>query len=272
MHQRACAEFLQWALPHLQLLPGAFQRVRGQVCKRLRRRIQALGLAGWDGYRSYLQANPGEWRELEAMTRISVSRFYRNAPVFDALRDRVLPTLAEAAAARGAEALAVWSAGCASGEEPYTLALLWRFAPPPAPARLGLRIVASDADQAALERARTGCYRPSSLKELPRAWRTAFEPRDGWLCLVPPVRATVEFQRRDLHEAPPRGPFDLVLCRNLLFTYFAEPLRTQMARRLIATMVPGGALLAGAREQVDHVALGLEQLDDAVPGLFRRSA
>jgi chemotaxis protein methyltransferase CheR len=271
MDQRPCAAFLQWALPRLRLAPDGFRRVRGQVCKRVRRRMQAIGVGGWDMYQRYLEAHHEEWDELAVMCRISVSRFYRDAEVFDALRERVLPPLADGAAARGNDTLVVWSAGCASGEEPYTLALLWRFAIAQRHPDLRLRVLATDADAAAIDRARTGCYPPSSVKELPRDWLTAFEKRDGRLCLGTALRALVEFRVHDLGEQPPAGPFDLVLCRNLVFTYFAEPLRTEVARRLLATLVPGGALLAGAREPVDHGALCLDPLA-GVPGLFRRQA
>ena len=182
------------------------------------------------------------------MCRISVSRFYRDAVVFNHLRDQVLPALARAARHRGAHPLAVWSAGCAAGEEPYTLLLAWRFAVAPQVPGVDLRIVATDADAHALERARAGCYRPSSMKKMPRAWLEAFKPGDGRLSLDAGLRQQVEFRQHDLREAPPDGPFDLVLCRNLLFTYFEEPLRTQTVEQEIESLAPGGVLVTGARE------------------------
>ncbi len=252
MNEAACVAFLGWALPRLQLSPPGFRRVRGQVCKRIGRRLKALGLGGLDEYRGYLEQHPDEWGVLDGMCRVSVSRFYRDATVFDHIRDRVLPDLARAAQQRGAGSLNVWSAGCAAGEEPYTLLLAWRFAVAANFPGVDLRIVATDADPHALERARAGCYRPSSVKELPRPWLQAFQPRNGLLCLDPALRQQVDFRHHDLREPPPEGPFDLVLCRNLLFTYFEEPLRTQVAQRLIARLIPEGVLMIGAREQLDH--------------------
>jgi chemotaxis protein methyltransferase CheR len=268
VNDRACADFLRWALPHLQLSPPGFRRVRGQVCKRLGRRLKALGLGDVDAYRHHLEAHPNEWGVLEGLCRISVSRFYRDAVVFDHLRDQVLPALARAARHRGARSLAAWSAGCAAGEEPYTLLLAWRFAVAPQFPGLDLRIVATDADAHALERARAGWYRPSSVKQLPRAWLEAFQPGDGRLCLDAGLRQQVEFRQHDLREAPPDGPFDLVLCRNLLFTYFEEPLRTQVAEQVIDRLAPGGVLVIGAREGMDHARLGLQPVAPFVPGVY----
>jgi chemotaxis protein methyltransferase CheR len=268
VNEAACAAFLGWALPRLQLSPPGFRRVRGQVCKRIGRRLKALGLGGLDEYRGYLEQHPDEWGVLDGMCRVSVSRFYRDATVFDHVRDRLLPDLARAAQQRGAGSLKVWSAGCAAGEEPYTLLLVWRFAVAANFPNVDLRIVATDADTHALERARAGCYRPSSVKQLPRPWLQAFQPRNGLLCLDPALRQRVEFRHHDLREPPPEGPFDLVLCRNLLFTYFEEPLRTQVAQRLIARLIPEGVLIIGAREQLDHTRLGLTAVAPEIPGCF----
>jgi chemotaxis protein methyltransferase CheR len=110
-------EFLQWALPRLGLRWAGFRRVRGQVRRRVRRRVAALGLEDLDAYRAYLDAHPEEWEVLDALTPITISRFYRDRDVFARLEDDVLPALASAAAAAGRDGLRCWSAGCASGEE-----------------------------------------------------------------------------------------------------------------------------------------------------------
>ena len=187
--------------------------MRAQVCKRLVRRIVALGLDGPAAYRAFVETHAEERAVLDELCRVHVSRFYRDRAVFDALADRVLPALAHARGAGGE--LRVWSAGCAAGEEPYTLALIWRTLLAPRFPELRARIVATDVDAASLARARIACYPPSSLKELPRAWRDAmFVARDRRLCLHDDLRATVELRCEDLREATPEGPFHLILCRN----------------------------------------------------------
>jgi len=258
MRDPACVQFLQWAVPRLGLHWPGFRRVRQQVCKRLGRRCKALGLADLDGYRRYLDSHVEEWRVLAGFCRISVTRFYRDRGVFDALRDRVLPWLANEAGGSGERLVTSWSAGCAAGEEPYTLAMVWRLAVAPRFPAVGLRIVASDADPHAIERAHEACYRPSSMKELPADWRaTAFQPTGDLQCLRAEFRSMVELRCEDLRASMPDGLFDLILCRNLVFTYFAEPLRAEVARRIVARLSPCGVLVIGAHEDLDHAGLGL---------------
>ena len=107
-------EFMQWALPQMQMRWRGFRRVRSQVGKRIRRRLVELNLGNISDYRTYLSAHPGEWGILDGLTRITISRFYRDRDVFDRLRDGVIPDLARAALADRAESINVWSAGCAS--------------------------------------------------------------------------------------------------------------------------------------------------------------
>ena len=125
MTDRECVEFLQWALPQLGLRWPGFRKVRRQVHKRIVRRLNELGLTQISEYREYLRTNSDEWSVLDGFTRISISRFYRDRDVFDHLRDVLLPGAVGAAKDRGEEQIRIWSAGCASGEEPYTLAMIW---------------------------------------------------------------------------------------------------------------------------------------------------
>ena len=146
------------------------------------------------------------------------------------------------------------------------LALLWRHALAPRFPALRARIVATDVDADALARARSACYPPSSLKELPRAWRdAAFAARDGRLCLHDDVRAAVELRCEDLRLRAPDGPFHLILCRNGAFTYFAEPLQRDVAARVASRLAPGGALVIGNRERAPLSGL---VPDGGVRGLY----
>jgi len=259
-----CIDLLRWASAELGLRAEGFRRVRDQVCKRVARRIVALGLDGPTAYRAFVASTPEERAVLEALCRVHVSRFYRDRAVFDAVRDRVLPALAASA---GNRPLRLWSAGCAAGEEPYTLALIWRFAVGPRFPGLPLEIVATDPDPDSLERARRGDYPPSSLKELPRPWReAAFEQRQGRCFLREELRAPVELRCQDLRTTAPAGPFQLILCRNMAFTYFAAHHQDSVAARLAALLAPGGALLVGRRERLPAGATSLVP-DAAVPGL-----
>lgn len=245
---RDCAVFLQWALPRLERRWIGYRKVRRLVCKRLAQRLKWLGLADLDAYRRHLAARPEEWRELDALCGIPVSRFYRDRGVFDALEREVLPALAQAAAPRGA--IDAWSAGCASGEEPYTLALIWEVRLRPRFPGMGLRIVATDSDAEVLRRARAGCYARSSLKELPADLRAqGFDERDGTWRIRDRFRA-IDFVQQDLRERVPEGSFDLILCRNVVLTYYAPALQEALMARIIGRLRPGGALVVGAHESI----------------------
>jgi chemotaxis protein methyltransferase CheR len=245
----ACVRFLQWALPRMRLHWPGFRRVRGIVCKRVARRLRALGLADLNAYRALLEREPVEWSALEALCAIPVSRFWRDRAVFAALERDVLPELAQAARAAGRATLDCWSAGCAGGEEPWSLAVLWHARLAQRIPWLELRVMATDVDPAQLARAARGCYRASSLKELPRDLsEKAFKRSDGLLCLRPALRGGVEFACRDIRSEPPARSFDLILCRNLVLTYFEPALREQVLQRIIERLRPGGALVVGLHE------------------------
>lgn len=245
-----CVSFLQWALPRLRLRWPGFRRVRRQVCKRLARRLGELGLPDLDAYRAYLEAQPAEWCVLDTLCRVTISRFYRDGAVFAFLERAVLPVLARRAVAEGRR-LAAWSAGCASGEEPYTLALIWELALAPAFPGLELDILATDLDPALLERAHAACYGAGSLRDLPEGLlRRGFEVEDGQFHLRPGPARRVTLLRHDVRDRAPDGPFDLVLCRNLAFTYFELDAQEEVCAALAACLRPGGALVIGAHESL----------------------
>jgi chemotaxis protein methyltransferase CheR len=248
MKDAECVQFLQWALPRLRLRWPGFRKVRRQVCRRIERRLRELGLAGVDAYRAYLQANPEEWERLDELCHVTISRFYRDRGVFEFLRRAVLPELARRASRQGV-ALEAWSAGCASGEEPHTLALIWHLALAREFPGLALHVLATDADETMLRRARAAEYPESSLRELPESWRQAgFVELDGRYRLRSEVRLPVTVRRHDLRRAPPAGPFELVLCRNVAFTYFERRLQEEVAELLATCIEPGGALVLGSHE------------------------
>jgi chemotaxis protein methyltransferase CheR len=252
----ACVEFLQAALPRLGMHWPGFRRVRGLICKRLGRRLRELGVPDLAAYRAYLESHPDEWGTLDAFCRIPISRFYRDRSVFEHLEVEVLPALAEAAA-RGRRELACWSACCASGEEPYTLAVIWNLRLRHRFPRLALRIVATDADGRLLERAREGCYGAGSLKALPPALLAEAFTRHGMRFRLRDEFRAVEFIQQDIRLDVPSGEFDLVFCRNAVLTYFAPAAQLEVMERVVARLRPGGALIIGVHESLPEGLRGL---------------
>lgn len=153
------------------------------------------------------------------------------------------------------------------------MALLFRLGLAPAFPGLRLELLATDADEALLARARRGCYPPGTLRELPAAWTArAFSwTAEGEQCLAPEFRADLSFQCQDLRTELPEGPFHLVLCRNVAFTYFAPPLQHEVLARLVERLVPGGLLVIGAHESLPDNAPPLERAAGPLP-LFRKPA
>ncbi len=250
--------FLQWCLPRLGLRWRGFRRVRRMVYRRIERRLAELGLPDVAAYRAYVTAHPEESAALDALFRIPLSRFYRDRAVFAWLGDVVLPELSAAALARGRTELRCWSVGCAAGEEPYTLAIVWRLRVAPRFSGLRLRIVATDVDPEMIARATQGCYPSYVVRDLPPELAArAFTPSPAGLRLADAYRDDVEFRVQDVRVAAPEGRFDLILCRNLVLTYFDEALQQRTLAHLVDKLEPGGALVFGATESVPA---GLEGL------------
>jgi chemotaxis protein methyltransferase CheR len=118
MDRDSAERFLDWATSELHLRRRGYQRVKGQVLKRVASRCHELGLGNLDDYRQYVEERPEEMSRLDMMFRVTISRFWRDAEVFNVVADRVLPLLAQTS-----NELMAWSLGCASGEETYSLVL-----------------------------------------------------------------------------------------------------------------------------------------------------
>lgn len=265
MTDRECVEFLQWALPMMRMRWPGFRKVRGQVCKRISRRIGAMGLPNVAGYQTYLEANPEEWRTLASLCRVTISRFYRDRGVFDYVGNVVLPRLAERAEAD----VACWSVGCASAEEAYTMQILWKLRAAPSMVGKTLHVLGTDSDPGMLERAHKAAYPASALKDLPPDLTAqAFEHSGDTFLLSARFKENVHFEERDIRESMPRGPFDIILCRNLVFTYFEEAFQCEILRKLVARLREGDVLVTGVHESLPTSALGLTA---EAPAIYERT-
>ncbi|MGI9413086.1 MAG: CheR family methyltransferase [Hyphomicrobiales bacterium] len=251
MTDQEFVRFLQDVLPGMGLKWAGFRNVRGTVRRRIARRLRELGLADLDAYRDYLERTPEEWPRFHAMCRIPISRFYRDRAVFRLLGEDVLPSCAAAALKAGRGDIRCLCIGCASGEEPYSVNLVWLTSVAQQHAGLGLDILALDADETMLGRARAGHYKASSLKEVPKEIRqTAFEQTNGEFRLRTAFRTGIRFNLCDVREAMPSGPFDIVMCRNLVFTYFSDAVQRELFEQIDGRLTPGGFLIVGGHEHL----------------------
>jgi len=154
-------------------------------------------------------------------------------------------------------------------EEPYTLTIIWKLKLAAQFPALTLRILATDIHPAMLARAHCARFSAGSLRELPDRWRAAaFVRQDGLYRLREPYKEAVTVDSHDIRSGPPDGPFDLILCRNLVFTYFEQALQRAIGERLARSLQPGGALVLGAHEQLPAGIGGFAPWDDR-RGIYR---
>lgn len=227
------------------------------VHSRLSGRLRSLGLGSYAAYCDFIEGADGEAERLEMLSVLTtnVTRFYREPHHFDYLRQHMIPDLAQVLRRGGA--VRVWSAGCASGEEPYTLGLTFLQEMPDI-ARYDFRILASDIDPAILRLAAAGTYSLRSLGQVPKGQLEQYFHRneaasDSW-DVGPELRGLITFRRLNLIGTWPfTRQFDVIMCRNVVI-YFAAQTKADIWSRMVAALRPGGWLLTGHSERLSEQA------------------
>jgi chemotaxis protein methyltransferase CheR len=240
------------------------------IRRRIAVRMRACGVHTFDDYRALLDRTPTEYERLRDALTINVTRFYRNAETWSLLRREILPELLDPARSE----FRAWSAGCASGEEPYTLAVLVADVLDAAGRGDQLSRVAIDAtdiDRASLERAQAATYRSESLTEMPDDLaQTYFELHGLQRRVVERVRRRVCVQRLDLsRELPLRRTYDLIVCRNVVI-YFDRVMQERLFATFADALAPGGYLVLGKVETLFGPTRDRLTLVDARERIYRR--
>src|SRR5215468_10817236 len=220
-------------------------------------RIAALGCAPAD-YVALIDSGrgAGELAELIEAVRVGESRLFRHRSQIAALADVVAPALR----ARGRRAIRAWSAGCAAGEEPYTLAIVLSRALPDR----AISILATDVSGEALARARTASYPRAALDHVPAGYRDCFVGDGELVRVAPELAARVRFERANLLDGSAPSDCDLVWCRNVLI-YFTAGARRRAIERLVGATAPGGFVFVGYSESLRDVpGLDARRAGDAV--------
>ena len=225
---------------------------------RLARRLRELSLSSWTAYLERVQTDTAELVHMLDCITTNETQFFREPRHFELLQERIFPRWrADADQGRRARRARVWSAGCSTGEEPYSLAMALLGAFPPATG-WKIEILATDLSTRALERARAGVYAAERAERIPawllEAWtEPAGEP--DHVRVAPGARELVRFARLNLNDAawPALGRFDLVFCRNVLI-YFDAPGKERVVGQLLRHLEPDGHLFLGHAESLTGTA------------------
>ena len=239
----------------------------GLVRSRLARRLRQLGLGDFGAYLELVRADARELAEMVDLLTTNKTSFFRESAHFDFLRDRLLPSL-------GPGPVRLWSAGCSSGEEPYTLAMVIRDAWPDADRR-DVKILATDISRRVLATAAAGVYPEALLEDVPpdllrrhftRAAREAVTrpgATGGWRA-SDALRSLVTFAPLNLMGAwPMRGPFQAIFCRNVMI-YFDKATQQALVERYYDLLAPGGHLFVGHSESLSALTHRFSYVQPAV--------
>lgn len=219
---------------------------RKGVRRRCIRRMDLLRIRSWEAYLLKLRRDPAEMEMFAQLVHVTISRFFRNAEVFQCIEETVLPALI--AAVKPGSPLRVWSAGCANGEEPYSVIMIWemRFRD-----RNTLVVDAQDRNPDCIRRALQRRYEFGSLKEVPHHYLTRFFFSQGETWVLREAAARwVQFHLGDLESPPSPELYHMILCRNTTFTYGTLDAQRRVLGRLREHLVRSGHLVIGKKERL----------------------
>jgi chemotaxis protein methyltransferase CheR len=232
------------------------------VYSRLAKRLRALGLESFRDYCDLVGSEEGadERTQMIAALTTNVTRFFREPHHFDHLRRKVIEPVA--VEVKQGRRLRIWSAGCSSGQEPYSIALTLLSVLPEARGH-DVKILATDINPIVLETARKGLYPAEEVVSVPADLRKSWmEPTGiGTLRLDEAARGLVSFRPLNLIGSwPMKGPFDAVFCRNVVI-YFDEKTQMRLLTRISSLLKPGGHLYLGHSERMVGPAEALFRLE-----------
>ncbi len=242
-------EDLERLLTHLKETRGfdftAYKR--STLARRIAKRMSALGVDSYAAYLDHLQVHPDEFTQLFNAILINVTSFFRDPDAFEYLRADIVPKIVDQSA--GGD-IRIWSAGCASGEEPCSVAILFAEALGREAFRERVKIYATDVDEEELTAARTASYSDGDVEHLPPEIRSRYFDHVGnrWL-FTKELRRSIIFGRHDLLADAPISRVDLLLCRNTLM-YFHREAQSTIVERFHYALRDSGILVLGTAEML----------------------
>lgn len=234
------------------------------ITRRVKKRIEALNLANLEQYQSYIRNKPAELDRLFETILIGVTEFFRDKNAFDEFRPQLEQIIKEK---DPGEALRIWSVGCATGEEAYSVAMMLHDI---GTAHLNTQIFATDIDEKALKKARRGLYTSESIGNVPQRLLDKYfvEVENGYE-IIKQVRQHVLFSKHDITFDPPFVKLDIIICRNLLI-YFKSDLQKDILKIFHYALRPDGLLFLGKSENATIMSELFDQYQDSKK-LYRRA-
>ena len=252
-------------LDHLDRPWSGYRKVRKGVKKRVRRHMIQLSCTSIQDYLQKIDRYPEVWAKCQDHLVVTISRFFRDRQLWDHLQKRVLPDLVK----RFSEKLSAWSAGCANGEEPYSLSMVAAAVTETIFSMESIQILATDGDTTSLQRAKEGRFPESSLKELPEAFKKRWlKPigRRTWL-IDEQLKTGIRWEIHQLLDQPPQDRFHLLLLRNNLLTYYQGQQMHTAFNGILECLVEGGILIIGSHEHLPPTLRAMKR-DPLCPWIY----
>ena len=239
----------------------------GTLTRRIGRRLRARGAETYAHYACILDKDPGEYSRLFNDLTINVTSFFRDQAAFKVLEESVIPALARKRAGN----IRIWSAGCASGEEPYSIAILLMEMLGSEISSRDITILGTDIDIQVLKRAREGVFTPKEVEGiLPALLDKYFVSGNKGFHVKPALKQIVTFEAHNLAGDLPYQNLDLVVCRNVII-YFSFPLQTRVLKGFHEGLRQGGFLFLGKAEVRVGKARELFRCVDQKAKLYRKN-
>ena len=247
-----------------------YRKVRKGVKKRIHRYMKSIECSNLADFLTELDRNNEVRDHCERLMTVSISRFFRDRALWQGFKENILPEFMNV----DREKIKFWSAGCACGEEVYTFKIIWTLLIDSYLHVPDLEVLATDINPIYLDRARSGIYPPSSLKEATKEIQSKYFKQKGGKKLFE-VKATLKkgiiWKNHHLLSDPPGLNFDIIFLRNNVLTYYEEELKKKAFRKVLDCLAPNGFLVIGCHETVPFETTDLIGVEP-YPYVFRKGA
>lgn len=245
-----------------------YRKVRKGVKKRIRSHMRALNCSTAKDYISIIAADDDQKSVTESCLLVTISRFFRDRRMWKHIEDKIYPELIQNARNR----IKIWSAGCACGEEAYSLSILWHKLTAHSDKRTQLEILATDVNPVCIERAQKGWFEKSSLKEVDPATIAAYfekRPNKHQYIIHSCAKAPIRWQVHDLLTPISAGPFHIIMLRNNLLTYYKGTKKEDAFQMILDRLIPGGYMMVGSHENLPSKFAELFQRSNECPHIYQ---